>query len=184
MTPTVDNVLSVFRRASVEQYRAGRNWYPYAYRHARILDRDVERSAGIIAALSMQQNWEYNLILAQRFYLQSGLTGGTLSEAIGKANRIYAGENPREVLLTSYRSQKTFNFFNNIIDPYADYVTVDRHAFDIAVGETTDDKTRKQLGRKGEYERFSDVYRAAATIFNIPPATMQAITWLVWRAEK
>jgi hypothetical protein len=74
-------------------------------------------------------------------------------------------------------------FYLSILSPedYSVSPVIDRHAFDIAVGKKTDDKTRGILSRKGIYESFAEVYREAAKIAGIGSAQMQAITWVEWR---
>jgi hypothetical protein len=181
MEPTVDNILAVFRRATPEQYVAGRNWYREAYSIARELDpHNPERAAGVIAALSPQQQWDTNVHFA-RLTFEMGFACGSTLDNRAKAQFIYDGEDPLKVLT----SNKVRNFYLNIINPTLPAVAVDRHAFDIAVGQVTDDKTRtRYLTRKGGYERFANAYRYAALLFNLPAPAMQAITWVVWRDEK
>lgn len=180
MIPTVQNVIDVYRRATPEQYRAGMDWYVQTHNFARSLDSNVSRAAGIIAAYSPRQPWELNKIRAIETY-NKGYAHGHTKVVCAKVQAIWEGGDPLVIL----GGKKTTNFYLNILDPYSNSgVTIDRHAFDIAVGEITDDKARGILSRKGVYESFAAVYVAAAGLFNIPAPAMQAITWERWRMEK
>lgn len=189
MQPTVENVLSVYRRASFSAWSEGLSWYDDAHNFARTLDpARFHRAAGIISALSPLSSWKNNKNKAAQLYAQNGTVewngngnGIGLANNVRKAIRIYNGEDALDVLTAS----KTRAFFLTIVEPYGDHSPViDRHAFDIAIGTITNDAARSMLGRKGMYEKFSDVYREGARIAGIAPAQLQAITWVQWRDEK
>lgn len=184
MIPSVKNVLGIYENAGIETREAGMDWYRSAHEFAKTLDTDIERAAGIIAALSPLSGWENNKNKAAQLYSQNGIVcwdgtknGLGLSKSVEKAQAIFWGEKPLDILVAN----KTRSFYLNILDPESKAVTIDRHAFDIAVGKKTDDKTRGILGRKGIYAQFSEVYCEAADIANIRAAQMQAITWVTWR---
>ncbi len=177
-TPSVDNVLRTYRQATPEQIADGMTWYGEAHSLAVALDpTNVERSAGVISALSPQLIWERNAALAIRAY-GDGQASGCLPDSIRKANAILNGAD----VATTLNGAKTVAFAQVIADP-TDYcaVVIDRHAFDIAVGGVTDQKRRGTLGRKGVYDLFADAYREAAHRVGISPSQMQAVTWVVWR---
>lgn len=184
MTPTVENVIRVYLLATEEMYAAGMSWYADANTFARTLDpARFHRAAGVIAALSPMNGWQNNKNKAALLYAQNGGGEGVgLKSNVLKAQRIYAGEDAYDVL----GGDKVRAFFSTIVDPYNSDSTpvIDRHAFDIAVGRVTDDKTRGILSRKGEYERFADVYREAAALAGIGSPQMQAVTWMEWRRGK
>lgn len=180
MEPNVDNIIDVYRRATVEQFLEGKNWYPSALKLSRELDpENVNRAAGIIAAFSPQCPWWRNVELVKRIYATGEATGHTGVQC-AKAQAIFEGADPAIVL----GGKKTTNFYHNIVSPLdSSTVTIDGHAFDIAIGMQTGEWARKSLQRKGVYERFADAYRHAAILFNIPAPTMQAVTWVRWRIE-
>lgn len=183
MTPTVDNIIHVYLSASDSDYAAGMAWYDDAHIFAKSLDPvRFHRAAGVIAALSPMNGWKNNKRKAAQLYSQNGDgTGCGLLRNVAKATLIYRGEDALDVL----GGDKVRAFYATIVDPYGDHEPViDRHAFDIAVGRVTDDETRAQLSRKGEYERFATVYREAALLAGIGAAQMQAITWVAWRSRK
>lgn len=179
MVPSVTNILNVYRAADSDSLREGLRWYNDAHLFAKGLDTDVNRSAGIIAALSPMNGWKNNKNKAALLYAQDGEgTKVGLFTNVAKAQLIYKGGDPNEIL----RGDKVRAFYRTILNPRGDIrPTVDRHAFDIAVGMRTNDKARGALSRKGVYESFADAYRAAAAIEGIGAAQMQASTWLFWR---
>ncbi len=180
LDPTVANILRVYRSATDEQLAAGIRWYDEAHTLAVALDpTNVERSAGVIAALSPMLGWGQNVTLATRAYAD-GVASGGLTASCDKADRILNGEAPLTVF---GKGPKVRNFYLNILAPSDPNggVTVDRHAFDIAVGRVTDDETRGILGRKGMYDHFAGLYHQAARIAGIGSPQMQAVTWVVWR---
>lgn len=183
MTPDAENILSVYRRAEPDMLAAGLSWYDDANTFAHTLDKRFHRAAGVIAALSPMNGWQNNKNKAALLYAQHG--DGTmvgLKKNVAKAQRIYFGEDALDVL----GGDKVRAFFSTIVNPHDSDATpvVDRHAFDIAVGMRTDDRTRGRiLARKGQYDMFAQAYRDAAHIADIGAPQMQAVTWMQWRKE-
>lgn len=173
--------MSVYSNSSAEALREGLSWYLSAHNFAKTLDpNNVERAAGIIAALSPLNGWENNKNKAAQLYRQEG--DGTnigLKTNVRKAQEIFFGAAPLDIL----KGDKVRAFFSTILDPTAQTVppVIDRHAFDIAVGKKTDEKARGMLSRKGVYAEFADVYIDAAKIAGIGSAQIQAVTWVAWR---
>lgn len=164
--------------ASVDDiaYRDGATWYETAHVLAIKLDpSDPARAAGVIAALSPQVSWERNVMLATRAY-KDGLATGTLGANCRAADRILAGERPLDVL----GGPKTRAFFTLIANPYdRETVCVDRHAFDIAAGQTGHAQRVKLTPKR--YEEVANAYRKVARGTTLTPAQVQAITWVWWR---
>lgn len=192
-TPTVDNVLAVYRGASADNIRFGLSWYYVAHNAALTMGGGrawhLSRNAGIIAALSPMNGWDNNVRKARQLVSQrgrvtiteSGGNGIGLGNNVAKAIAIYRGAEPLDIL----GGDKVRAFYQTILDPSADIdPVIDRHAFDIAVGEVTDEKRRGILGRKGVYSDFARVYRIAAKQAGIGASQMQAITWVAWREAK
>jgi hypothetical protein len=179
MTPTTDNVLTVYRNASFYAFSTGLEWYPTAQDIAKSIDPiRWHRAAGVIAALSPMNGWTNNVRKAIQLYSQGNGEGCGLYRNVDKAMRIYNGEDALDVL----GGDKVRAFYLSIVEPTGDVTPViDRHAFDIAVGMRTNDAARGILGRKGMYDAFADVYREAADIAGIGSAQMQAVTWTAWR---
>jgi hypothetical protein len=184
--PNAARILDVYRQATVQELDEGLNWYMDAYAFASTLDpENPNRAAGIIAALSPMKDWVNNCKLAARAYEQ-GYASGALYANTAKADAILSGADPVDVL----RGNKVCNFYNAIANPdHPDAVCIDRHAFDIAVGRITNDKSRAALGRKGVYESFGGAYKRAARAiakdgYPVTPSQVQAVTWTVWRRLK
>lgn len=184
-TPSVANVLAVYNGASAQNMREGLSWYLDAHNYARILcstyEVSVEQAAGVIAALSPMNGWENNKRKAMQLISQGHGEGCGLYRNVAKAEAIMLGGwdiDPLDIL----GGDKVRAFYATILDPFGDIdPVIDRHAFDIAVGERTDEKRRGILSRKGVYHEFANVYREAAKIAGIGSAQMQAITWVAWR---
>lgn len=178
LTPTVENVLTVWHEATDTQRESGMGWYDFAHDFALdISDGDITRGAGVIAALSPNKAWDQNMILARRAF-DNGQASGTLGNAVGKANAILAGADPLDVLGNGL---KTRNFYLNIARPEcAEAVTIDRHAYDVALGERNAENKRLSL-TPGRYEAFCVSYRDAAQEVGVIPQQMQAVTWEAWR---
>lgn len=180
MKPSVENVLSIYNRASLANYRDGMEWYNDAHNFAASLDSDISRSAAVIAVLSPNASWTANKTLAIRAYANMSGEGLGFANKVSKVNRLFAGESPETVV----SGPKVTSFYSTILDPTnPDAIpTIDRHAFDIAIGMRTDEKSRGLLGRKGMYMAFADVYRTAASIIGIGAPQVQAVTWMEWRS--
>ena len=184
-TPLVSNVLSVYNNASADNIREGLSWYLDANNFARTLgeihDVRISTAAGVLAALSPRLEWGTNKRQAAKVFATGTADGCGLKGNCRKADRILAGEDPLDVL----GGNKVRAFYSTILDPHGySWPVIDRHAFDIAVGEITDDKRRGALGRKGVYAEFADIYIDAAKVAGVSSSQMQAITWVAWREMK
>lgn len=185
--PVAENILAVYRQATVAELAEGLDWYSDAHKLACTLSpEDPREAAGVIAALSPMMPWDRNQALAVRAYADNRTASGALGGSVAKANRILNGESPEKVL----GGKKVRAFYGIIADPSSDAVCVDRHAFDIAVGQVTNNESRQALSRKGIYEAFADAYVSASktlseeTGMDISASQVQAVTWTVWRRLK
>jgi hypothetical protein len=223
--PLTRNITSTFRAATDMDRAVGYGWYARArdlaveIAHFQLLEskgrdypvddfeREVQRAAGVIAALSPRLAWRKNVEYAKLAYMVHGtmqndaivwpdgtreayFTGmiPTLNANARKAFRILNGEDPEDVL----GGPKVRAFYFTIVnptDPRA--VVVDRHAIDITFGQVLDDQARGlALGRKGAYDTVAELYRRAARIVSAElgeiwtPAQVQATTWTYWRRER
>lgn len=188
----VKNVLDVYRSATTQDIADGTEWYARARRLAVELDsQNPERAAAVIAVVSPLTPWDRNVWLATEAYRmhEAGEDVGTLLPTLKgnarKAARILNGENPAAVI----GGLKVTAFWLTIADPTNPHaVVVDRHAYDISVGEVTNDEIRgKAIGTPKRYNVIADCYFQAATVLSretgqtILPSTVQAITWTAWR---
>ncbi|MCW2901569.1 MAG: hypothetical protein JWO67_3834 [Streptosporangiaceae bacterium] len=172
----VANIIAKYREATPDQAARGRAWYPTARQLAAMMaEGNVRAGAGVIAALSPQKAWAYNVRLAGQAF-ETGEVRGHVKDACGKAERIMLGADPLDVLPAD---SKTWNFFRCIVDPEdAEAVVIDRHAHDIAVGVVYGDADRG-LGAKRRYATLSHAYREAARQLGEIPSVVQAVSWVV-----
>lgn len=203
--PLTRNITKVFRLATDGDRASGHGWYGRARALAERLDPDnVERAAGVIAALSPRLAWRKNVEYAELAYYchatnpftdpesdvaRAWFAGSipTLNTNALKAYRILLGEAPEDVL----RGPKVTAFYWTIVnptDPRA--VVVDRHAVDIAYGQVMDDDTRNKALSGKRYGQVASLYQRAAEIISKElgelwtPAQVQATTWTFWRRER
>jgi hypothetical protein len=177
----VHNKRNLLRLATPDQMERGRLWYPTANRIAETIHPDIEKSAGVIAALSGNgTEWGQNVRSAEQF-LKTGVPASTnTAKQIEDATRIAEGEHYSTVLP---KGLKTRSFADTIVDPYNEtsYV-VDTHDADSSAGLKMPWKTADRgLGAIGRYNTFADAGRSAATKEGIIPNHMQAATWLAWK---
>lgn len=181
MNAYVTNILDTFAQASPQERAEGLTWYASAHDVARDLAGDVHVGAGVIAALSPQMQWDENIKLAEAWF-RKGKRNGHTSPNVRKARHIIEGtRNPFDVLYP-VEGKKVWNFFNNIVTRGEDvtFVTIDRHAYSIALGRECDDKERQSIRRK-LYETLKAAYIEAAKHVGLSPAQLQATVWLTWR---
>lgn len=173
----VRNIIAVWQSATAEQKGRGRGWYRAAHSLASaITGGNARAGAGVIAALSANTSWPQNCRLARRACNEAGLSSGHLADALRKVASILAGADPEDVLPME---RKTGHFFRCIADPEdPDAVVVDRHAHDIAVGETYGNRDRG-LSTAHRYALLAQCYREAAQRLGELPSTVQAVTWIV-----
>lgn len=183
----VQNIIGKYHSASLEFLKGGNEWYERAHDVAKhIGGGNVQRGAGIVAALSPQMSWERNINMAKEL-VQHGTASHT-EDNLRKALKIYEGADPREVL----GGHKVRSFYENIVDPSnPNPVTIDRHAHDIAVGDPfkgsgggASDTKPVDLGLSsmGRYKHFEHAYRHAAGELGVDlPHRVQAVTWVTHR---
>lgn len=172
-----DNIAAVYAAATSAQHDAGIGWYNRAHELAwELSPSDVWRGAGIIAAFSPLTPWWRNEELARASAFSGIARRDTLSNSANNAQRIIDGEHPLEVL----KGDKTSAFCENIaLDGFSDAVTVDVHAFSIAMGEPIP-SSKLKMG-KVLYREIAQAYRDVANEAGLMPTQMQAITWVTWR---
>lgn len=173
----VRNVVAVWDSATSEQLDQGLHWYRTANQLAHMIaDGNVRMGAGVIAALSANKHWQANVNLATSAF-ESGKPSGHFNDALAKASRIMAGEDPETVLPMAI---KTGQFYRCILNPRdAEAVCIDRHAHDIAVGVRYGSNARG-LSSRNRYTMLSRVYHAAANWAGYLPQEVQAVTWVTW----
>lgn len=174
----VENIVSVFDRATNEEVEHGLSWYLDANRIALDVGKgDLKLGAGLLAVLSPRLKWNKNVEYAYHA-VEYGWPYPGMSAITNKVIRLLEGESADTVV----NGEKTVSFYRNIVNPFSDDVTVDRHAIDIALATRHNDDTRPSLS-KSRYEELANAYRDAAKRCSIFPLELQAITWVAWRRE-
>jgi len=178
---STDNILRVYSRASKQDIAKGTIWYRDARRVATVIGNgDTAKGAGVIAALSPQQQWETNVKMARHACLTRKASGHFKANN-EKANRILRGADP----LTVLGGDKVRAFYVNILNGGGDSVTIDRHSLAVAYSRVLDDYARQRIiERKESYPQIVGRYRNRAKILGLSPADLQAITWTTWRREQ
>jgi hypothetical protein len=173
-------LIKLFDNATEQELLYGLSWYDEAHAWCWGLSMlhalPTHAVAGITAALSPQRRWATNKKVVEQF-LHDG-NGRHTRLASRRAWRIRNGEDPDDVL----GGPKVQAFYSNLAFPATSQaVCIDRHAFDAAAGQVTNDQIRKQLDLVGEYERISDMYRSAGQRLHMQPHVVQAVVWTTWR---
>lgn len=171
------NIVDVYLRATDDDISEGVNWYTEANAFAREwANGDVWKGAGVIAAYSPLTPWYRNMQLARDSLTWGGARTDSLGNSVRAAQRIIEGEHPLDVL----KGLKTRAFASAIATAGdTDLVTVDSHAFSIAIGKKTPVKKAK-IGVR-VYREISAAYVDVADMTGYSPAIIQAITWVAWR---
>ena len=193
MTQHVRNILKVYRRATSEDVANGLEWYDRAKRYASIISNlsgvNLNTVVGVMAALSPNNRWERNVKDTERM-VWAWVKGEDLTDfkvscyntMKAKAWSILEDDLTDDTdILTRLNGQKIRSFYSNIRG--LDEVTIDGHAYNIALGirqGLTSDKTN--MGKK-LYREMQSAYVKAAKRVGVKPHELQAITWTTWKRE-
>lgn len=193
MTQHVRNILKVYSRATSEDVANGLEWYDRAKRYASIISNlsgvNLNTVVGVMAALSPNNRWERNVKDTERM-VWAWVKGEDLSDfkvscynkMKEKAWSILEDDlTDDDAILTRLNGQKIRSFYSNIRG--LDEVTIDGHAYNIALGirqGLTSDKTN--MGKK-LYRDMQSAYVKAAKRVGVKPHELQAITWTTWKRE-
>jgi hypothetical protein len=186
-TQVKNNILAVYNAAEKDSY-AALTWYNSAHEFA---DRELQcfgvnmaQAVGVLAALSPLKTWEQNKLLAIRF-CRFGDRKGHMGNLVKKADAILKLESPSvDDVVEILNGQKIVAFFMNIYYPNKDIaVTIDRHAFNIAVHGAKymrAEEDEQQMSRK-QFEFLVHCYKWAAESIGISAVQLQAVTWEHYR---
>lgn len=204
MEKFVNNILEIYNLASDLEKAEGMNWYSDArqicLRFSKRFNLSFELVCYVMAALSPNNKWQRNITDCERVLdlytsgklfnkvrdYQNGDKEALKGIACTYTANLIKAFNILENACTSYLGNglKTRNFALNIyIGEVTDTnVTVDYHAFSVAVGiRHTINSIKSTSFRPKQYNEISEAYRLAAEQVNIQPKQMQAITWVTWR---
>ena len=179
----VNNIIKIWGESDTYAHKSGAAWYDVALGHAEdmALEYGIEvwQAVAIIAVLSPQTEWTRNLDeareLLSRWTMELEITPrniGTTEDRLKRA--LLALENDTSDIARVKGTRKVASFFRAILgDP--DAVTVDRHAYRVALGDPT---LNAPAGlTDAVYRAIAAAYRDAATEIGQEPRVLQAITW-------
>jgi len=185
-TTVVLNILNFYAGATPAEKKQGHLWYPNARAHAEARARkhgmSTQQVAAVIAVLSPQMEWKYNLRWADEV-IGAHLKGKPLpirglGNNVRRAAIALSGDFSDVERTTG--TLKVHNFYASIIGRRG-AVCIDRHAIRIALGDELGNRisiTDKQ------YRFVAECYMDAAREFKMRASHMQAITWLVCKRKR
>ena len=185
------NILDCYEQATKEEVRAGISWYYEAQGVATVIANrlgiPVKHVAYALAALSPRNNWDNNirdlLVLANLYRCHVYSFESNQAKAL---HILELGKQGKDVELqdVAKKGYKVRSFARLINEPWlTDDVCVDTHAISVLAGVRCNVKdTDKVFKSERKYrECQADYLAAAATLKNVTPSQLQAITWLAWR---
>lgn len=174
------NIANVYSLAIADDIAKGSQWYPLAHdivvEWADTFDRSIANVACIVAAMSPQNLWSYNLIQADDILHGRPLSVGGLLACERKARAI-ADDHATDTIGYFPQGYKVRSFACNLAGD-SNIVTVDTHALQVAMGDVRSTVTMRSWE---QYAHVASAYTRAATVAGIAPATLQAITWVAWK---
>lgn len=178
ITPLVRNILANYDAADSAMVAEGMLWYQSALADCESLAIQygftTAQACGIVAALSPNLRWEYNIRAAHQI-IAGGVTQAYPANEY-KARRIIAGELPEDVL----GGLKVNAFYRNILNGgMDDGVTIDGHAFNAAFDIRQ--PVKKATITPRQYAALVKAYRIAGRLRGVTGAECQAVVWSVWR---
>ena len=178
------NLLRLYHKATDADMVQGIAWYPEVRRivgeWATTYCYHDDTVAGVIAALSPQQEWSRNLIMADDILAGRPPSVLGLRSNIAKA-RLMRDSNPLESLSTRmmrlFPSGPKVNSFALNLAGDNNVVTVDTHAMQAGLNDVMARYTLKWA----PYKVFAECYARAAVNVNRMPCEFQAIIWHAWK---
>ena len=195
---SVSNIVGVYLLSNSVEKGDGIEWYASAMIAAQTISNstgvNVNKVAGVIAALSPNNRWERNLIDAEnvcKVYINGDVEDVmnvkvcTYGKMLLKAVNILQCDNISEIP-TILNGRKIRAFYECIIGK-SDSVVVDGHAYSIWIGERLTMKQVPNIGIKLYASITADYIAATQEIndkfnTNLLPFQVQAITWVTWKS--
>lgn len=181
------NLSIIYSKISPEVREAGALWYKEARDFTIVLSNrysiDRAKVTGILSALSPGTNYDQNKKdCEQLIKLQLGLIQSakftTYGQNVLKAKKIFSSDKDPLTFFNPKTGFKTYSFYLNILNPDSnEHVTIDRHAYSIATGETYSGLTVKQ------YLTIADHYKSHANKLGILACDLQAVLWVNYRIQ-
>lgn len=166
-----DNIVRAYSSATEAQKINGRNWYPNAGMHVKILSEHAgskEHAAAVISHLSPRNRWENNLRAAYDL-IYTGDAKRVFKRSKELAHKALKSKDP----LATINGPKCSAFARNMLGEQ-ECCTIDVWAMRTAFGKEM--KLNKSL-----YKATEHAYKLAARRVGETPRNLQAIVWLVER---
>jgi hypothetical protein len=179
----VANILTYWDSATPDQREAGARWYGQAGAIARMIGEDAgidtHRVAMVISALSPRNPWHWNVFDAWSFCVARA-SGRTMPKATTFNRNKAAAWRALDPNIAEpwYTSAPKVKAFVAAILGDDTSVVVDTWAVRVATGDEV-----KYVGTDKAYWLVAHAYNVAANLRGVPPATMQATTWIVARTD-
>ena len=189
-------ILKLYRSATEQENNEGTLWYEMANGICKVIaDKyccPLTKVVGVVAALSPATNWQqniadaHNLILAWSHCIDPDQVvcttyGQNKAKAVNILNQESSNERDVEALLLhKSKINKTTCFYLNILHPgNDDLVTVDRHAFRIALGNGQGVDNIRMTEKR--YRNITKAYQVASSELEINAISLQAVVWCAFR---
>lgn len=186
------HIVDAYDDSDAQERAQGMRWYADAHNLAKKMNHgDIEKNAGVIAALSPQTGWAVNMLNADRSLDLGRALGpgeGMITEAMQRnAQEAIDGE-AADVANSSSKTKafaRLIRYGGDEPDDRAGQVVIDRHAMTVAMGKRIPKKEadKAPIGHDRYYQYVADTYRDAALEISkrgtpVSPHQLQAITWL------
>lgn len=178
----ISNLTDAGNRLTTYEVIAGTGWYlgaeNLARRFARKYGCTKHQAAGVIAAMSPNQTWANNIIMAEQ-----ALAGNPrgFSSAVARVQRILAGGSIIGTFPEPTGNSHKIREFYRAISGNANAVVVDRWALRAAWPNY--ESSVHDLERVGVYAMVADCYREVAALFDMEPRDFQAAIWIQVRGS-
>ncbi len=191
----VKNIRATFVEAPSELRDWGAYWYQRAHWEAKWIAFDakipLKAACHLLAVLSPSNRWENNLKDAKR--LVKAITSGQPYHSFSVSTYGRNKQTAWEIVRLARRGDdftkvlsgpKVKSFADNIEFPLKDQeVTIDFHAYSIAVGWKFGTKTVPEITDK-IYAMLRKAYTEVGKEFGLKGHQIQAATWVWWRKKK
>ncbi len=171
------NILKMYLQSNQFEREYGSVWYNTGKLSIKYC-LSIKIVAGVMAILSPRNKWKRNIIDTETM-IKAFKTYKTINSF--KVSTLNANKNKAWLLLytldlTLIRGIKVSNFYANLLGN-VNNVTIDTHAYNIASGKLKSVKTFTSV----QYRDAEIAYQSVASVLNIAPRDLQAITWLAYK---
>jgi len=183
------NLEKIFSQALPIEIKNGKKWYQEVNDTLKDLAIKYNLSHEIViavcSALSPRCTWQQNIndtekVLNWFTIKYHGIDRNlpkvtTYGQNLQKAINILKSNNTNVFV-----SRKTYNFFNNILNPDSpDYITIDGHAINAYYNKLG--IVENKYFTPKYYDKIANSYKRIAKKFNLLPNQFQAIVWLTFK---